>query len=216
MSEQREDLGPPPVRMSGSLGFWLVLAGALLVLMLILAVYDPQPARPSGADHPLVGSSLARVNFVPLTGDPPPLGKDSLPGKVTLVNFWGTWCPPCQIEFPFLYTLQEELAARDDFRFVAVSCEQEEEDDTDRLRKATERFLERREYDLPTYHDPAEASRIAFMRLKGRPEFAFPTTLLFDRDGQLAGVWEGYYPGMELDVAVVTKAVLDPPQLGEP
>jgi len=33
-------------------------------------------------------------------------------GRVVIVNFWATWCPPCKAEFPALLQLQKKYAAR--------------------------------------------------------------------------------------------------------
>lgn len=48
------------------------------------------------------------VQFVTVDGRPVRLNEYR--GQVVLLNFWGTWCPPCRVEIPHLVQLQEQLA----------------------------------------------------------------------------------------------------------
>lgn len=193
---------------SKSLWFWILLAFlALAVLGALMLRPRGNPVR-SGANDPLVGSKLTTFELAPLTGDPPALALADLSGQVTLVNFWGTWCPPCRVEFPHLDALRKELADNADFRFVSVSCWQGIETDIDLLRSETETFLKEQKSDLATYRDPDAKTRIAIMdALKGR-NLVFPMTFLFDRQGVIRGAWLGYWTGMEKDVQQVTQRVL--------
>jgi len=47
----------------------------------------------------------------------------ALRGQIVVVNFWATWCAPCQQELPRLWRLAQEWAGKD-VRFVAVSIDE--------------------------------------------------------------------------------------------
>ncbi|MBI3189381.1 MAG: TlpA family protein disulfide reductase [Ignavibacteriales bacterium] len=47
---------------------------------------------------------------------------DSFKGKVTLVNFWATWCGPCKVELPDLIALSKEYSDRN-VRFIGISTD---------------------------------------------------------------------------------------------
>ena len=94
-------------------------------------------------------------------------------GKVVLVNFWATWCPPCRAEMPSIDRLADETAG-DDFAVVALS--------TDRGGAArVEKFFDGIGVDLPLYLD--ERTRV--QRAAGAA--GLPVTLLLDREGREVG-----------------------------
>jgi len=48
---------------------------------------------------------------------------EDLRGKVVLVNFWATWCPPCRAEMPSMEKLNAAMAD-DDFVMLAINVEE--------------------------------------------------------------------------------------------
>ncbi|HYK21273.1 MAG TPA: TlpA disulfide reductase family protein, partial [Pyrinomonadaceae bacterium] len=48
-----------------------------------------------------------------------------LKGKVTLINFWATWCGPCRLELPYVEKLREQLKDRKDVLVLTVNIDEE-------------------------------------------------------------------------------------------
>lgn len=96
------------------------------------------------------------------------LGLRSTPREVVVVNFWATWCQPCQRELPAMQKLNEEIAPRGG-RVIAVSI--------DASRANVERYLRAHQIVLPVACDgPDGLARKLDLE-------AVPLTLVFDRDG---------------------------------
>jgi thiol-disulfide isomerase/thioredoxin len=91
-------------------------------------------------------------------------------GKVVLVNFWATWCPPCRAEIPDLVALQEKY--RDHLVVVGIS---EDEGSVEGVK----RFVAEHKINYPIVMSTPELRKIF-------PDvMALPTTYVLDRDGNL-------------------------------
>ncbi len=64
------------------------------------------PPEPSAETQSLIGSSLPEYNLLGLDGVRE--RSEQWLGKVQVINFWATWCPPCKREIPTLIELQNE------------------------------------------------------------------------------------------------------------
>ncbi len=114
-------------------------------------------------------------------GDDRKLTLSELKGRVVLVNFWATWCPPCRAEMPSMQALATRLEARP-FTVVAVNVGEDED--------AT--FAFRHEFAPPLSFPialDADASTTRHWSVLG-----LPTTFLVDRGGRIAyrhvGGWD--------------------------
>ncbi|MBI4891524.1 MAG: TlpA family protein disulfide reductase [Acidobacteria bacterium] len=96
--------------------------------------------------------------------------RKALQGKVVLVNFWATWCPPCREELPDLETVYRRFAAQG-LVVLAISDE-----DTASIRN----FLAERPVTFPVLLDPDQVARKAFLAT------SLPVSFLYSRDGRLA------------------------------
>jgi thiol-disulfide isomerase/thioredoxin len=185
----------PDVPARGRASKWMFLAVLAAVIFVYIVVVTAPRRGSKGTEGPAIGHRLPYLELEPLTGDARVVSFDDLKGRVTLVNYWGTWCPPCIAEFPELVDLANELADQGDFRFYPVSCGSEGNDeDLDELRAATEAFLAARKVELATYADRNAASRRAVILLLQLDPFPYPTTLVLDRQGRIRGFWTGYDP----------------------
>lgn len=194
--------------LAAALSAAVLVAVAVLLAMLsfILLPVLMELTGAGAAEHPAVGKRLAALQLVPLVGDAEPVTLDDLAGKVVLVNFWGTWCPPCRVELPHIVEMQRKYADRDDFRLLAVSCGSGGQEDLIRLRNDTEDFLNRQGVAMPIYADPGGTTRTAAARLDAFS--GYPGTILLDRAGTIRGVWVGYSPGVEQQVEQLVNQLL--------
>ncbi len=100
-----------------------------------------------------------------------PLDLTAFRGKVVLLNFWATWCPPCVKEMPSLQRLQEKLAG-EDFVVLAISVDEDAEEVRD--------FVRRQGLTFPILFDPDHVVAERYQALK------YPETFLIDRSGVVA------------------------------
>ncbi len=109
------------------------------------------------------------INFT-LTGlDGQKWNLRQLRGKVVLVNFWATWCPPCRREMPDLNALYKQFKDRG-FVVLAISDEKP---------KAVRSFLAKHKVTYPILLDPEDRVHKEF------DVIGIPKSYLYDRDGKL-------------------------------
>lgn len=94
-------------------------------------------------------------------------------GKVVLVDFWATWCPPCRDEIPRVFAAYEKYHAKG-FEVLAVSLDQNEAD----LKK----FVEEKKLPWPQIYEGADAIAEKF------GIESIPSTYLLGADGKIIAV----------------------------
>jgi len=100
-------------------------------------------------------------------------------GKVLVVNFWATWCPPCKREIPGFARLSEKYAANG-VHFVGIGV-----DDADKVRD----FAGKTGIPYPILIGDMDLFRLS--EDLGNPAQALPFTLILDRQGKVAFIREG-------------------------
>jgi len=94
-----------------------------------------------------------------------------LKGKVVVLNFWASWCPPCVEETPSLNGLQARIAPQGGM-VLGVSV-----DDND---AAYQKFLHEQNVSFPTWRDPEQKVNLEYGTT------IFPETYIIGRDGKIA------------------------------
>ncbi len=194
---------------SNSLGSLQNLLLILVCFVVVYALIRPRPVGPDGPNHAGVGKALTKQSFQPLTGAETAETSESLQGKVVLVNYWGTWCAPCRREFPHIMELRERFQSRDEFQLISVSCNGGLDRDVESLRDSTEKSLKQVNANVDTYLDVQWVSRTELGEVAGIEEFGFPTTVLLDRRGKIAAIWQGYHRGVEVEMEMLVKHALN-------
>jgi peroxiredoxin len=149
------------MRIVRKIGVWAVIGIAMLVLVLFaMPTYRQGEASIAGKtaqDFPLE-----------VWGKPGHL--TDLKGKVVILNFWATWCPPCIEETPSLNRLQKYIESRNAL-VLGVSIDEDP--------AAYDKFLKDYGIAFPTFREPTRKLALDY----GTP--VFPDTYVIDRHGKI-------------------------------
>ena len=170
--------GRPALRRALDLALWVAVIG------LLVWRFGPQVGAALGLGR---GSEPAPdFEVVTLTGDT--LRLSELRGRVVLVNFWATWCPPCRLEMPGFQRVWEDYRDRG---VVIVGLS------TDRgVRSDIEAWVRERGITYPVAFAPGSV-----VRAYGGAR-VLPTSLLIAPDGRIAHRVEGFYAEPALRAAI--------------
>lgn len=150
----------PDVASRSSSGWWLgvaVLVGGVGLVLLGDVARDP-----------LVRGQPAPDFQAPRLDGREPVGIADHRGRVVLINFWATWCKPCEDEMPAMQRLYRALQPHG-FELLAVSV------DKDAPEVAS--FRDRMGLDFPILLDPDEEISRLYQTA------GYPESLLVDREG---------------------------------
>lgn len=121
-------------------------------------------------------------------------------GKVAVMNFWATWCPPCVEEMPYFVQLYNSYNGKG-VELISISG-----DGKENLDSAVRSFQKDRSLPFAIHviseQSPEALDAVLTKELTG----ALPETLIYDKDGKLAKQFEGPVTQQQLEDAV--KALL--------
>ena len=161
------------------------VSALVLVLMLVLVGCAAGSKGTGAAQQGLAGPPLTQVpqeqrkaaavavgpGLAPGGAD---VRTDRFPGKIVVLNVWGSWCAPCRKEAPDLVAASAETA--DVAQFVGL-------DIRDYDPAPARAFLRAFDVPYPQIYDPQGTQLVKFADL---PPSAVPSTLIIDRKGRVA------------------------------
>ncbi len=146
--------------MKRGVGPWLIAAGVSAAAAFALWMAPSAP--------PAVGRGSVAPAFELSSLDGDRVALEGFAGRVVLVNFWATWCKPCEAEMPAMERLYRRLR-NDGFDLLAVSVDTDVSD--------VARFRDRLGLSFPILLDPTQATARRYQTFK------FPESLLIGPDG---------------------------------
>ena len=142
---------------------WTAVAVGVVVLLFIGLLATRKSADTTHADSPLLGKEAPATTGVNFSGpsDAPAVSLAGYKGKYVLVNFFASWCIPCQQEAPALKAFYAEHASETDFAMIGIVID----DDASTMRGYV------RDHDIrwPVGVDPHGAASLGF-GTTGQPE----------------------------------------------
>jgi cytochrome c biogenesis protein CcmG, thiol:disulfide interchange protein DsbE len=155
----------------------LILSLATIALGVWLLIDQRQQIAVESRPAP-VSPAVPPPDFELTTADGQVIRLADLRGKVVLLNFWATWCPPCKAEMPDLEALHVKYGVEHDFLVLGVNDRENAVDVAAFARR------ERISFPLVIDRDGRVIEKIFKVRY-------LPTSLIIDRDGNIRDTWRG-------------------------
>lgn len=155
------------------------MSTARIAALLVCLVCGPAWAVPLSTGTP--APAFTRPGF-----DGKPVSLSAYRGKLVLVDFWASWCPPCIVEMPHLVALQKRHAGK--LQIVGIAMD-------DEAATARETAAQHR------LNYPVVMGDVALGRLYGGV-LGLPQFYLIGRDGKVLRGWRGDFDHRELYDAI--------------
>jgi peroxiredoxin len=146
--------------------------------LIITALFIPPARSDEYVEYTKVGQTVPSFSVSMLDGRE--ISMSALKGKVVLLNFWATWCPPCHTEMPRLEKEIWEKYRGDGFEMMAIAREQTS-------REITE-YKQKYKYSFPMGPDP---KREIYAKFAGG---GIPRNYVIGPDGEIVYQSVGYSP----------------------
>ncbi len=151
----------------------ITIATIVITIVGIVAFYFYSAKSPAatGAISPQAATAIAQASFYDLNEKVQPLAQWK--GKVMVVNFWATWCPPCLAEIPEFIQLQKQYE-KQGVQFIGIAIDQKSKVQT---------YAKEVGMNYPVLL--GDLAGIDLARRIGNPQGGLPYTVIVDRNGNI-------------------------------
>jgi len=151
------------------------------------------PSATAGdADHALVGAQAPAFELADQIGDKHTVSLSDGSGKVTIVDFWATWCEPCKDSFPHYQKMVDEFGGK--LVVIGISVDEDPSGIPDFAKKTGVSF--------PLLWDDGQALSSEY-----HPP-TMPTSYILDKNGIVRFVHAGFHSGDEAKIEAHVKELM--------
>ena len=148
-----------------SIIFVLVLAAAFLGYRLLTTIYSPEDTVEVSIQ------ADAAPDFTVYDEDNNPVTLSEKIGTPIVLNFWATWCGPCQMEMPYFDAMARKYDGEISFMMINLTDGQRD------TVSGVKEFIKESGYSFPVYYDTTMAAAYAYSA------YSIPLTVLIRPDG---------------------------------
>ncbi len=167
---------------------------AATVLAAGFAACGPRALVPVRTDVPTAPSPAPDFSLKDVSGATVRLA--DFRGKTVLLDFWATWCVPCNESIPLYIKMQDKLKSKG---FVVIGVDEDEKGDV------ASAYARDHGMNYPVLMDSGTE---LFKKYGGRD---LPAAFLIDAQGQIRGRWNGFDAATGVDVERATERLLGAP-----
>lgn len=176
MSQMMTPTPPDPMSQKRSLG----LLATLMITAMFAVVLFSGPASRWWASFSLEGSQAQSFALTRVDEQGQQVKLEDFKGKVVVLDFWATWCPPCRQQMPILQRIHEDEAWMDKVQILSVNADEDAPDRAEKVR----RFMDANGYSMLTVW--ADWPTMSAYHVE-----SFPTLVIVDGQGKVRHLLRG-------------------------